>query len=142
MREEPLPKDLNPSDLSPDELLYLALHVRDRVLDRIADAREDEQCDKWTEAIANGFADLLRRCDIKDHDRIYHHDSDWHRSVRPGSVIGPELMQFLGGLYVENPKVFDDCNRRGSIQGYMCLLHDLSEWFDVGAQKRTEKGQV
>jgi len=125
----------DPDDLSPEETLFLALHVRPQFLDRIAQATGDIEQLEWANAVAAAFASLLEHCDIDDMDRVYHKDSPWHRAVRPPSVLAGEMMAFLGGLSVKNSAIFAACRSRGSIQAFMRLLDAHCECFQWGIDK-------
>ena len=46
----------DPDDLSPEETLFLALHVRPQFLDRIAQATGDIEQLEWANAVAAAFA--------------------------------------------------------------------------------------
>jgi len=124
-----LPPGLEPDKLSAEELLFLMLHARGRLLARIAESSKD---DAWVEAIAAGFASLLQHADMEDHHRIYHGQSPWHDDVRPPSVIASQLLMFLGRLSVTNAMVYEGVLRRGSVQGFMLLTQDLHQWKELG----------
>lgn len=125
-----------PSELSAEEALFLALHVRSRFLDRIGLATTKYEQEAWTDTIAAAFASLLQHCDLDDLDRVYHLNRPWNDLVFPPSVLACELMMFLGALSVANADVSAMINKRGSIQAYLRLLDRHKIFFDEGRIER------
>lgn len=135
-RREPVLDSVTPSELTPEEVLFLALHARQRLLDRIGKAAGASEEGAWVEAIAGAYASLLQHCDIEDHPRIYHVHNEWAECVCPPSVIASELMTFLGGLSVTNEEIYAGCRRRGSIQGFLAIVPELGDRMRYGVEER------
>lgn len=124
------------SDLQPEEVLFLALHCRQALLDRIEKADEEKEKAAWVEAIAAAYASLLTHCDMHDHNRIYQRTNAWTEAVCPPSVLACELMIFLGGLSVAHPEIAESCARRGSIQGFEATVPEIVHYRDNGVEER------
>ena len=129
-------KQCEPTELTPEETLFLALHIRSRFLDRIARSESDDEHDQWVNTIAAGFASLLEHCDVDDLSRVYHGNGPWHRTVRPPSVLAGELWVFLGGLSVDSQNVYNGCSKRGSVQAFRKLVGDHLEQYEWGREER------
>ena len=135
-------KRCEPADLTPEETLYLALHVRSRFLDRIARSSTEDEYAEWVNAIAAGFANLLEHCNLDDLPRLYHGQSPWHETVQPPSVLAGELWVFLGGLSVDNQFIFESCGKRGSVQAFMRLEDSQREHFERGKEERNSRSMA
>ena len=129
---------LDPSDITPEEMLFLALHVRREFIARIAETQSEGEDTEWVDVIAAGFASLLQQWDIDDLDRLYQRGGEWNKKVRPPSVIGPELMVFLGALSAASPWVFEGCNKRGSVQCYLRVLDQWRSCFERGVAEHSD----
>jgi hypothetical protein len=133
--DRPLPPSLEPDKLTAEEVLFLILHTRERLIARISESSNHVA---WIETISAGFSSLLHHTDMEDHHRIYHGRSPWHDEVRPPSVIASQLLMFLGRLSVTNGIVYEGCLRRGSVQGFMHLTQDLHQWRELGASDQEQ----
>jgi len=139
----------SPSDLESAELVYLAVHVRRALLRRIAgDCRiagnpglPSETELEWCHAISGAFSEMMDVWDVSDTHRIYMERSEWHPIVRPPSVVGCELLRFLGGLCAARPGLFRCCIRQGPVDEFL-RIQDASgtpewvaKWMNVGADE-------
>jgi len=135
-RNEPVLDRVSPYELTSEEVLFLALHTRSRLLDWIGQAAGAAEEGAWVEAIAGAYASLLQHCDMEDHPRIYHVHNEWADCVCPPSVIASELMTFLGGLSATNEEIYAGCRRRGSIQGFIAIVPELGDRMKYGVEER------
>ena len=117
---------------TPEQLLYLALHVRQPLLARLAQAAEQGEVENWANLLNASLASFIENSNIEDLDRLYQRQSRWNSIVRPPSVVEPELMNFLGLLSTTNTPLFDDLKKRGACQACLKLLRHDSFSDDAG----------
>lgn len=123
-------RKMSVEDVSADEALRIALHYRPALLERLSKVTAAAEVQAWSDLLVRALANLLANADADNLDGLYHQDSEWHRVVKPPSVVEPELMYFLGALSIANPKLFAYMSARGACQA--CLKLFQREPFDRG----------
>ena len=123
-------RKMSVQDASADEALRFALHHRPALLERLSRVIDPSDTQAWGELLVRALANLLANADINNLDCLYQRDSEWHRVVRPPSVVEPEIMYFLGALSIANPRLFGFMSSRGACQ--VCLKLFQREPFERG----------
>ena len=123
-------RKMSVEDASADEALRFALHHRPALLERLSRVTAASEVQAWGDLLVRALANLLANADAENMSGLYQWRSEWHRVVRPPSVVEPELMYFLGALSIANPKLFDYVSARGACQA--CLKLFQREPFERG----------